>query len=529
MADPIVLTIAEALVRIDHQAPIIVSDQGINFQNLTTKDIGTLAANGAISFSAWSPFNWNWEKAAALLQTNISFNPNGGGGTLSETAAFISGMSVGQIIMLGSRGFKSLDAGSTGTIVFSVEQLRASANLNVIHQGITSGNTVALLDTRDNLGLLTPAEFAALKSQCVKLIDVKDGEIGISFSRLRQLDPSIKFATDDKVSATGSSTELADLSDVQFAALRAQGVDFLDASNPVTLSHHQAWSLTQFGLPYVADDKVTVLGAIGDFTAAELAALGAKGADVLDADQDNDLDATVLTSAKAAAVAGTRMVFAADDTVTIADSGANLARLTAAQFAKLAAGGVDMLDSTTNSIALTSAQYAALGSIRFAAGDHVTIGWTGSAGANSVAGSRYDDTMKGLAGNDTLKGGSGNDTIYGGSGNDTLYGGSGQDVFVFDKAPSTQSNKDRIADWNRTDDTIQLENGVFTALKKTGALASGFFRLGAAAKDGDDHIGYNKATGDLWYDSNGSKAGGQVVFANIGKDKPITHNDFIVT
>ncbi|WP_414471844.1 hypothetical protein [Microvirga sp. M2] len=34
--------------------------------------------------------------------------------------------------------------------------------------------------------------------------------------------------------------------------------------------------------------------------------------------------------------------------------------------------------------------------------------------------------------------------------------------------------------------------------------------------------------GDLWYDANGNKAGGQVVFAHIGKNKAIAHNDFIV-
>ncbi|MEZ0170471.1 calcium-binding protein [Microvirga sp. TS319] len=528
MADPIILTIAEALVRIDHEAPIIVSDQGINFQKMTPNDISTLAANGAIGFSALSPFSWDWEMVTALLKTSISFNPNGGGGTLSETAAFISALTPGQIMTLGARGFRLLDAGSTGTIVFSVEQLRASANLNVMNDGIMDGVAVTLLDTSANINSLSPTELGRLKSQGVTLIDVTDGtsggEISLTWEKVRELgqgvlDPSVKFATADKVSVTGAASQLARLSDTQLDYLSKIGVDFLHADDgPVTLNFFQASDLALAGPRYAPEDSVTVSGSIGDFSAGQLAALGTKGVDKLDAPEE--APNVVLTFAKAAAVAGSRMIFAADDTVTVADSGANLAKLTATQLARLATSGVDVLDSTTNAIALTSAQLAALGSIRIAAGDHVTVGWTGTAGSNSVTGSRYDDTIKGLAGNDTLKGGSGNDKIF---------GGAGRDVFVFDKAASTQSNKDQIMDWNRTDDTIQLENAVFTALKTTGTLGSGFFRLGAVAKDGNDHIGYNKATGDLWYDSNGNKAGGQVVFANIGKDKVITSSDFIVS
>ena len=63
---------------------------------------------------------------------------------------------------------------------------------------------------------------------------------------------------------------------------------------------------------------------------------------------------------------------------------------------------------------------------------------------------------------------------------------------------------------------------------KAGKLGKGSFVLGAKAKDKNDFVGYNKSTGDLWYDSNGSSKGGQVVFANIGRDKAIFHTDFVV-
>lgn len=65
-------------------------------------------------------------------------------------------------------------------------------------------------------------------------------------------------------------------------------------------------------------------------------------------------------------------------------------------------------------------------------------------------------------------GNSGDNGINGGDGNDLLTGGAGRDSFVFDTAPSV-SNRDRITDFTPADDTIQLDDAVFTALAR-GAL-----------------------------------------------------------
>jgi len=136
--------------------------------------------------------------------------------------------------------------------------------------------------------------------------------------------------------------------------------------------------------------------------------------------------------------------------------------------------------------------------------------------------------LTGNAQANVIKGNGGANKINGGAGNDTLYGGAGRDIFVFDKALSSTSNKDRIMDWSAPSDTIQLENAVFRTLTKTGTLTASFFRLGAKALDANDYIGYDRATGNLWYDANGNAAGGQVVFANIGTNKTIAYNDFVV-
>jgi len=167
-------------------------------------------------------------------------------------------------------------------------------------------------------------------------------------------------------------------------------------------------------------------------------------------------------------------------------------------------------------------------SVSYTLSAHVERLYAQGSSALNLTGNTLANRIKGNSGANKIVAGSGNDQLWGGAGNDKLYGGKGKDVFVFDTAPSSKSNKDKIMDWNYRNDTIKLENAVFKALKKTGGLNKAYFRLGSKALDKNDFVGYNKTTGDLWYDSNGSKAGGHVVFANIGKHKTIFHTDFVV-
>lgn len=145
-----------------------------------------------------------------------------------------------------------------------------------------------------------------------------------------------------------------------------------------------------------------------------------------------------------------------------------------------------------------------------------------------INGSAGNDVFVGGAGRDILRGFDGDDTLNGGAGIDRLVGGLGRDVFVFNTALNSKTNKDKIEGWAYRDDTIHLENAIFKALKNTGVLKKANFVLGAVAKHKADYIGYNKKTGDLWYDSNGNKAGGHYDFANIGAHKKIYYSDFLV-
>jgi len=152
---------------------------------------------------------------------------------------------------------------------------------------------------------------------------------------------------------------------------------------------------------------------------------------------------------------------------------------------------------------------------------------TSSAALNGT-GNDLNNVLTGNKGANVLDGGGGNDTLEGGIGNDTLTGGAGHDIFQL-----KNSSKDTITDFSVLDDTIQLENSVFTQLTttdltETGVLNAGNFKIGAAAADANNCVIYDSNTGALFYDANGSDAGGAIQIAVLGIGLALTHADFFV-
>ncbi len=128
-----------------------------------------------------------------------------------------------------------------------------------------------------------------------------------------------------------------------------------------------------------------------------------------------------------------------------------------------------------------------------------------------------------------IVGGTGRNVLNGMGGNDTLTGGAGVDIFAFTTAPNATANVDRITDFVVADDTISLENAVFTKLTATGTLSGAYFRIGPAALDSNDYILYDSATGALSYDADGNGAGQAVRIAVLGTNLALTTADFLVT
>ena len=164
-------------------------------------------------------------------------------------------------------------------------------------------------------------------------------------------------------------------------------------------------------------------------------------------------------------------------------------------------GGIDTVES---SVAFSLAgQYL----------EHLTLtgGRAVSATGNGLANA--------LTGNDAAN------RLYGGGGNDSLRGNGGADGFYFDSALNASTNVDRILDFSVADDTIFLDRTIFKGIAG-GVLASAAFANGAAASTAAHRIVYDKASGNIFYDADGSGATAAVLFAQVGAGATLTHLDF---
>lgn len=151
---------------------------------------------------------------------------------------------------------------------------------------------------------------------------------------------------------------------------------------------------------------------------------------------------------------------------------------------------------------------------------------SGFGGNDTIYGYAGRDQLDGGAGRDKLFGGDGNDTLIGGGGMDTLSGGAGADVFAF--VARGAANRDIITDFNSKQDDLHFDNDAFTAFAYTGKLRAADFVLGTAAKDAADRFIYQKSTGNLWYDADGSKGGAKVLVAELADGTTLTAGDIFI-
>ncbi|KQT60204.1 hypothetical protein ASG52_18880 [Methylobacterium sp. Leaf456] len=127
----------------------------------------------------------------------------------------------------------------------------------------------------------------------------------------------------------------------------------------------------------------------------------------------------------------------------------------------------------------------------------------------------------------TLTGNSGANVLDGRGGADILIGGAGSDTFVFatDLGPT---NVDHLRDFSAAADTIHLARSIFSSLTRGELAETAFKDLSLGHVDADDRILYDKDTGALSYDSDGSGAKAAIQFAVIDTKATLTHADFFV-
>ncbi|MDO9103778.1 MAG: cadherin domain-containing protein, partial [Methylovulum sp.] len=156
----------------------------------------------------------------------------------------------------------------------------------------------------------------------------------------------------------------------------------------------------------------------------------------------------------------------------------------------------------------------------------------GGAGNDSLAGNAGNDLLMGEAGDDSLEGGADDDILTGGAGNDLLDGGAGKDVLSGEAGNDifkfTSLSIDTIKDFVVADDSLQLENSLFTQLTTTGVLDLDHFKIGKVAADADDYLVYNNKNGALFYDADGNGSGSATQIAMLGVNLALTHADFVV-
>lgn len=125
-------------------------------------------------------------------------------------------------------------------------------------------------------------------------------------------------------------------------------------------------------------------------------------------------------------------------------------------------------------------------------------------------------------------GNAGNNVLNGGLGSDTLTGGAGADAFVFTAALGA-GNLDTITDFDGTVDRIRVGHQAFAGLS-AGNLPQQAFESNTTglAAHATDRIVYDTATGQLFFDADGSGTGASVQFAVLDGHPALTYADFLV-
>jgi Ca2+-binding RTX toxin-like protein len=155
-----------------------------------------------------------------------------------------------------------------------------------------------------------------------------------------------------------------------------------------------------------------------------------------------------------------------------------------------------------------------------------TAGWTEVENLTLRGSSAINGTGNALA--NTLIGNTGANTLKGSAGNDKLTGDTGADRFQFDTALNAATNVDQITDFLSVDDTISLENAIFTAFATPGAIQAANLVFGNVALDANDYLLYDNSNGHLLYDADGSGAGAAVQFATLTGTPALSYLDFLI-
>ena len=136
--------------------------------------------------------------------------------------------------------------------------------------------------------------------------------------------------------------------------------------------------------------------------------------------------------------------------------------------------------------------------------------------AINLAGNALGQAIYGNAGNNVIDGKAGADTIY-------LMGGTDK---VYFSTPLGGGNVDAVVGFTSGDDKLLLDAVTFGLAP--GTPSADAFVLGNTASDANDRLLYSQASGQLWFDADGSGAGAAILFATLGAGTLLNASDFLV-
>lgn len=128
---------------------------------------------------------------------------------------------------------------------------------------------------------------------------------------------------------------------------------------------------------------------------------------------------------------------------------------------------------------------------------------------------------------DTITGSSSNTHFHGRGGADVLTGGKGVDYFYFD-TPVVSGEADKMLSFMQAKDRLVFDDAIFQGIGGPGKIDPNAFTIGKAATDASDRIIYDKTTGSIFYDADGSGAAAHVLIATVSSDLPLTADNFTV-
>ncbi len=235
---------------------------------------------------------------------------------------------------------------------------------------------------------------------------------------------------------------------------------------------------------------------------------------------DNDSNSSAVAGNQTGTVAGDTLTgLFGDDTYRVY-SQADVIREQAGQGNDTAVFGTNTATNTSVADASNTYQLRADNSVEL-----LTVANQSRAVGYTLIGNGFDQTVLGSRANDV---------IWGGAGHDTLTGNGGNDTFGFNEAGAADS--DTISDYTGGDIiglSAAVGTGFFQGLATTsGGQTAGFdqneFVNGTTATEAHAQILYNQASGQIFYDADGTGASAAVLVATIGAGTQLANNDFAV-